>query len=336
MKLTDKIAGRIALWTLIAAVIIVGTITYNSFGVDWPIRYDAGMTLDSIRILFMELPVESSSDTLKDTTTGAVNYFDTTWTVTAGVNHMWLYIPFYPGNDSGGPTTPYYYHGIAGGADIQTILDSAAAYPSTFYGPSGAGTAAYVIGFYTVDTTIAGVYDTTSGVTLNIYDMTYSLIRSRVTSSSGYTFVNLDADTFIAGGNSGGIHDWELDTFVVTAATTRLLKGFELWTAPVSVKDKVASVVVTVIDNKGDTVVGVWVTAQLIDDDITDSAGHVINNFPQEVKTNALGKAVFECMWSSYIIPATKWRFTTKAAHTEITQDKTVPRQTTYEVDLSE
>lgn len=299
------------------------------------IRYEQPLALDSLRIIFMESPFEST-DTLKDTTTGSVYWFDTAWTVTAGIDHWWCYTPFFTGNDSGGPSTNFSYNGAAGGASIDVIMDSASANPQIFYGSTNTGTGSYVVGFYTVDTTVAGVYDTTSFVTVNIYDMTYSLLLSKATSSTGYTYFNMNADTFIVTGNSLGMHDWRVDTFVVTAAATRLLKGFELWQEPVSSTAKTASVVVTVIDNQGQPAENVYVYAELVNDEVVDSAGHLIRNTPQEKKTNALGKATFQCIWSSYLIPATKWRFYTKVSDAQIKQDKTVPRQTSYNVNLSE
>ena len=112
MKLTDKTAGRGLLVVLITAAIVLFTLTYNSFGVEYPIRYEQNVELDSLRIIYMQLPVEASGDTLFDSTTGAANYFDTTWIVTSGQNHRWLYIPFFPGSDSGGPTTQFSRRGM--------------------------------------------------------------------------------------------------------------------------------------------------------------------------------------------------------------------------------
>ena len=119
-------------------------------------------------------------------------------------------------------------------------------------------------------------------------------------------------------------------------ATTDTLKGWGLGVAT-AVSAKTAAVTVEMVDNAGNPEENVWVTAYLNRSNVTDSAGHGIVNSVQRVKTNASGIAVFQCFWSSYLIPATKWRF---SAHTPKSGGMrvyyTVPRSSSVTIDLAD
>lgn len=95
-------------------------------------------------------------------------------------------------------------------------------------------------------------------------------------------------------------------------------------------------VTVTVKNNEGVAVEGVYVTAYLPRHNLVDSSGAAIVNTTQYEKTSTYGRAVFQCIWSSYLIPETKWLFATYSRHTgSLKQYITVPRDTVHTFDLS-
>lgn len=95
---------------------------------------------------------------------------------------------------------------------------------------------------------------------------------------------------------------------------------------PVAVPASNCAVTVFVVDNAGNPAPGVMVAAYLTGHSLADSLGQAIENTPQYVPTDANGNATFICIWSSYIIPATKWRFTVLSSGNK-KKDYTVPRQ---------
>ena len=99
---------------------------------------------------------------------------------------------------------------------------------------------------------------------------------------------------------------------------------------------KVCAVTVRMLNSDRTPAVGVWVTAYLIRSNVKDSAGYGYTNTPVYKQTNSQGVAVFNCVWSSYLIPLTDWRFT---AHTSsiggVRRTVTIPRTTSYLLDLN-
>ena len=88
---------------------------------------------------------------------------------------------------------------------------------------------------------------------------------------------------------------------------------------------KTAAVTIFITNNDRTEAVGVAVHAYLARSNVIDSAGFPIYNQTQTKWTDADGKVTFTCIWSSYMITATKWYFTTSVPGT-IKKKITIPR----------
>jgi len=337
----EKTAVKIVVAIIIVFFGAMIWLTDDAFGTDnWHFSHETGVTLDSIYVHFIKLAAADTTTRSEATVSG----FDTTYTFDADLSQCILVLAYYPGMDSAVGTS--YYHWKESGTDTAKIITAASNNPGYFYGPTLTGTGTYVVGVYTVDTIDTPTYDTVSGVEVEVKDMTESYLLGKITSSSGYTYFNLDADTFIIVGTDNGIHDWRTDTLVVSAATTHSLKGYQLWQAPTSVADKVCAVSVRVVNSSGEAVENVKVTAYPAKDNLIDSAGNAVSNVIQSDRTNALGYATFECTWSSYLLSGgnvvvnsdgtegVKWRFD---IHTlGVRKNYIVPRQSSATINLTE
>ena len=120
--------------------------------------------------------------------------------------------------------------------------------------------------------------------------------------------------------------NWE-DSVTISADLTDTVMGYFI-DVPVASGSQVCAVTVVVLDNAGRAAQNVRVSAQLTRGNLRDSAGYAVANFTQNEQTDTLGRATFTCRWSSYLIPATKWRFTVKDPSVGQTKKEiTVPRQ---------
>jgi hypothetical protein len=96
-----------------------------------------------------------------------------------------------------------------------------------------------------------------------------------------------------------------------------------------------ALVTVTVKNSNDSPMVNVAVGAYIARSNVQDSTGASISAVPQYHLTDALGQAHFMCIWSSYLVPFSLWRFTAfspRFGGLAITD--TVPRQSTWTLDL--
>ena len=99
---------------------------------------------------------------------------------------------------------------------------------------------------------------------------------------------------------------------------------------------KACAVAVYVRDNAGNFASGVTVTAYVGGTNLADSSGAAITNTVQRGRTDANGRVVFTCMWSSYIVPNTNWRFSCQGSNVgTINKTYTVPRQDTVTLRLN-
>ena len=120
--------------------------------------------------------------------------------------------------------------------------------------------------------------------------------------------------------------------FGVTNGLIDTTEGFQFsGDAPAS--GKTAAVTVFITNNDRTPAVNVAVHAYLSRGKVVDSAGFPVYNQTQTLSTDSDGKVTFTCIWSSYMIPATQWYFSTSVPGT-IKKKITIPRETTITLDL--
>lgn len=119
---------------------------------------------------------------------------------------------------------------------------------------------------------------------------------------------------------------WQWSRFTDTTTTT-------LPTPPAS---KTAFVTVNVLRSDGQPARNVQVTAQLVRGNLVDSAGNAIDNrIPQYRFTDSSGQATFNCIWSSYLLPATDWVFSVvDLGNTRHRQ--AIPRETNITINMAQ
>lgn len=143
--------------------------------------------------------------------------------------------------------------------------------------------------------------------------------------------------------DSIGEHFMTIVYYLEDDSTSDSVKGswdhFNAWIHPGAVGSvptytKTCAVSVVVLDNRGDPVENVAVTAMLARSNLVDSAGYAVVNVAQRITTNSEGIATFNCRWSSYLIPATEWRFVVAGVRgPKCTY--TVPRETSTTLNLN-
>ena len=124
-------------------------------------------------------------------------------------------------------------------------------------------------------------------------------------------------------------------TITISASVTDTVEGYNV---PVSASggSSTCAVTVNVKDHTGSAAVGVPVYAYAVGyGTLTDSSGAAITNRPTKKTTNSSGQVVFTCIWSSYLIPASDWRFTIGSPSGSTRKTITIPRQSSYTIDLS-
>lgn len=120
--------------------------------------------------------------------------------------------------------------------------------------------------------------------------------------------------------------------FGVTNGLIDTTEGFQFsGDAPASGKTAAVSIFVT--NNDRTPAINVQVSAYLSRSNVVDSAGFPVYNQTQTFFTDSDGKVTFTCIWSSYMIPATKWYFSTSVPGT-IKKKITIPRETSLTLDL--
>ena len=112
--------------------------------------------------------------------------------------------------------------------------------------------------------------------------------------------------------------------------------GYPTTTVSGSLSGKTCIVSVVVRKSNGDPAENARVTMMPATvSRVIDSAGYAIIPIIQREKTDSLGVAQFTCMWSSYMIPETKWNIQVLGYGVgSLRRQITVPRDTVYTVDL--
>jgi hypothetical protein len=214
--------------------------------------------------------------------------------------------------------------------DTALILTMVQNNPTDFKGTTGSG--AYEDTIYAIDTSGADVAVT--GVTIAAYNSSGIPQGSDKTNSDGYVVLSLDADTWTVTG-SAQTYSFPSGQSVTTAAhqvDSIFGYDFALSTAATA---KHCDVTVYVMKSDGTASEGTKITASLVGSNHVDSSGYAIDNTPMVKRTDSDGKAVFTCVWSSYIIGAPKWQFkVTGRTVGVVKQTVTIPRQSSYELEF--
>ena len=198
----------------------------------------------------------------------------------------------------------------------------------------GAGSGTYTVNIKFLDTSTApDAFIPNVDVDLRGWN-TSTLLGTATTSPSGVATFGTDADSVAFRGVGPSAQyvwpiNWE-DSVAGSGNLTDTVMGFFI-DVPVASGSKVCAVTVIVLDNGGRPARNVPVHAYLPKSNLRDSAGYAVANYMQQQKTDTLGRATFQCRWSSYLIPATKWWFAVAAPGVGMTRiNKTVPRQASY------
>jgi hypothetical protein len=105
----------------------------------------------------------------------------------------------------------------------------------------------------------------------------------------------------------------------------------------VSATDKVCVVVINVLGSDGQGKRGVRCSAYPAGRNLKDSAGAIVSTARQTERSDEFGRLIFNCLWSSYIVPATEWRFQFQGSDIEaLSFNYTVPRQTADTIELGD
>lgn len=200
-------------------------------------------------------------------------------------------------------------------------------------GGGGCGDGPYAVKIYALDT--SGTDSTVSGVLLGVTNIaTGDKLMGPTLGDGGQTFGLAAATYQIIGYKTN--YWFAIDTIVVSANNDSVaLPGYDLASTYGSTP-QVCVVTVNVKLGSGAPASGVNVSAYIRENRVTDSSGAVIIPRAQNEPTDSLGQAVFQCIWSSYLIPETKWRFTATLPSGSKSVDVLIPRQATYTVDFSE
>jgi len=148
-----------------------------------------------------------------------------------------------------------------------------------------------------------------------------------VSDINGLTSFNLDTGQYAVLTRRAGCGFPTPDTIHVTGIMTDTVMGYN------TNASKTCATSVVVYGQDGDPLKNVVVTAQLLGNNLRDSTGNPIGTWIQASKTDSTGEATFNCLWSSYIIPSTKWRFAIQSPlFGNAYKDIAIPRSTSYQV----
>lgn len=204
----------------------------------------------------------------------------------------------------------------------------------TFSRPTPQGDGSDTLRLATVDTANSLAID---GVTVTVRNASGFKVAEPTSDGSGIAIATLklgDAYSWTAYGPLGYI--WGSGSTAAFALDTTTIEGYPLDTA-VSALANVCAVTVNVIGSDGQPREGVEIKAYLERRAVTDSAGHAIANVTQVKRTDSNGQAVFQCIYSNYLIPATKWRFSGSSQELgSLRESVTIPSQASYTLDLTQ
>lgn len=197
---------------------------------------------------------------------------------------------------------------------------------------SGSGSGLYTVNIKFLDTSTApDAFIPAVNVNLRGWN-TSTLLGTDPTDESGVASFGTNATNIAFKGVGPSAQyvwpiNWE-DSVATSGNHTDTVMGYFI-DVPVASGSQVCAVTVIVLDNGGRPARNVQVSAYLAGTNLRDSAGYAVANFTQTQKTDDNGRATFECRWSSYLIPATKWQFSV-GSPSNSRKAVTVPRQASY------
>ncbi len=188
--------------------------------------------------------------------------------------------------------------------------------------------------YIAVDTS-NGADTTIQGVSVSAYNLSDQRIAAGTTDGNGQVVFGFKENDTVYFNNTqpvGWIWEQRDTSFAVQNGGVDTAKGYRfIPTAVTAGKTAVVSVFVT--NNDRTPAVNVMVSAYLSRNKVVDSAGYAVYNQTQTVPTDSLGMAQFTCIWSSYMIPATDWWFSTSLPGA-IKKKITIGREATITLDL--
>ena len=213
---------------------------------------------------------------------------------------------------------------------VGSFGDSAQGWGATGAGGGGSclGTGSDTVRIFAIDT--SGTDIAVEHVHITIRNAAGGEVISGYTEGNGSVRFVLDTASGVNRYNIYGnlpFYVFPNDTFSVLGAIDSMAhEGYDVSPTPIVVPSKSAGVSVLVVDNSGFPLPGIQVSAYLTGNNLSDSLGQGIENTPQYETTDSNGSVTFICIWSSYILPPTKWRFTIMSSGGK-RKDYFVPRQ---------
>ncbi len=197
---------------------------------------------------------------------------------------------------------------------------------------SGSGSGAYTVNIKFLDTSAApDAFVPAVSATLRGWNTSVPLGVTATDGSGVATFGTSATNIAFKGVGPSAQYVWPInweDSVATSGDHTDTVKGYFI-DVSVASGSQVCAVTVIVLDNGGRPARNVQVSAYLARTNLRDSAGYAVANFTQTQKTDSNGRATFQCRWSSYLIPATKWQFTV-GSPSNSRKSVTVPRQASY------
>jgi len=288
---------------------------------EWPLRlpFD-GATADTCFVkMFVDSGAATGYDSISIDSFFSVTEVDTSFTVSSSFSYMRV--------------VSFNFYGT-GDLDGYTEYLPALVTDSNRTEQGGAGSGTYTVNIKFLDTSTApDAFIPNVNVDLRGWN-TSVLLGTDYTNESGIATFGTDADSVaFKGVGPSGQYVWPInweDSVPNSGDLIDTVMGYFI-DVPVSSGSQVCAVTVIVLDNGGRPARNIPVTAYLPRSNLKDSAGYAVANFTQSQKTDTQGRATFECRWSSYLIPATKWWFAIAAPGVSQTRKNvTVPRQSSY------
>lgn len=209
----------------------------------------------------------------------------------------------------------------------------------TFYPTNSRATVGFpgqadTIAYYAIDT--VGVDAPVAGVQIDVYtDLDQPRVTAGITDANGRVLFQLPIGvTYYFRGTNPDLTFWNQDSVAHTGNTTDSIFGYTI-TFPVASTDSTCAVTITVLKTDRTPAKGIEITARLARSRIIDSAGFAYRNTTQKKRTNSNGQVTFNCVWSSFLIPQTKWIFSSTGLG-GLRQEYIVPRQAVDTLNLAE
>jgi hypothetical protein len=221
-------------------------------------------------------------------------------------------------------TIRFKYNGYSYWATSNEIIDN------TAKSSGGVGSGMYAIRLYAVDT--SGTDTALSNVPVVVRTLAGDLSANGSSNNSGYFDCNLDAGSYTALANRPAYYFWP-KSLTIAGAKTDTIFGFNS-PFPTVTTPQTCAVRVIILNPDGTAAQNVTVTANMARSAVIDSAGRGYTMWSRSKTTNSLGIADFNCVWSSYLIPATDYTFSVGVGGKSLSVTASVPRQTSGTLDF--